>query len=78
MVIHKTLPTLLAERAKNEPNAVALRQKYLGIWNEITWQDYLKNVELVAVSLSQELQFKSGEKVAIIGENRPQWLYASQ
>ena len=76
MVIHKTLPTLLAERAKNEPNAVALRQKYLGIWNEITWQDYLKNVELVAVSLSQELHFKSGEKLAIIGENRPQWLYA--
>jgi len=76
MVIHKTLPTLLAERAKNEPNAVALRQKYLGIWNEITWQDYLKNVELVAVSLSQELHFKRGEKLAIIGENRPQWLYA--
>ena len=76
MVIHKTLPTLLAERAKNEPNAVALRQKYLGIWNEITWQSYLKNVELVAVSLSQEFHFKSGEKLAIIGENRPQWLYA--
>ena len=76
MVIHKTLPTLLAERAKNEPNAVALRQKYLGIWNEITWQGYLKNVELVAISLSQELHFKSGEKLAIIGENRPQWLYA--
>ncbi|MFF5997111.1 AMP-binding protein [Lysinibacillus sp. KU-BSD001] len=76
MVIHKTLPTLLAERAKNEPNAVALRQKHLGIWNEITWQDYLKNVELLAVTLSYELGFQSGETLAIIGENRPQWLYA--
>ena len=76
MVIHKTLPTLLAERAKNEPNAVALRQKYLGIWNEITWHDYLRNVELFAVSLSQQFHFQSGEKLAIIGENRPQWLYA--
>ncbi|WP_431028403.1 AMP-dependent synthetase/ligase [Lysinibacillus sp. LZ02] len=76
MVIHKTLPTLLAERAKNEPNAVALRQKHLGIWNEVTWQDYLKNVELLAVTLSYELGFQSGETLAIIGENRPQWLYA--
>ena len=76
MVIHKTLPTLLAERAKNEPNAVALRQKYLGIWNEVTWQDYLQNVELVAIVLSQSFHFESGEKLAIIGENRPQWLYA--
>lgn len=76
MVIHKTLPTLLAERSKSEPNAVALRQKYLGIWNEITWKDYYETVELLAVTLSEEFGFKSGEKLAIIGENRPQWLYA--
>lgn len=76
MVIHKTLPTLLAEQVKREPNAVAFRQKHLGIWNEITWQDYLKNVEQLAISLAQQFNFKNGEKLAIIGENRPQWLYA--
>lgn len=72
----KTLPTLLAERAKSEANAVALRQKYLGIWNEISWADYKKNVEYLAIALSEQYGFKSGERLAIIGENRPQWLYA--
>ena len=32
-----TLPILLAERASKAENEVALRQKHLGIWNEITW-----------------------------------------
>lgn len=72
----KTLPTLLAERAKSETNTVALRQKYLGIWNEVTWGDYEKNVEHLAIVLSEQYGFKSGERLAILGENRPQWLYA--
>lgn len=76
MVAEKTLPTLLAERAKNEPNVVALRQKNLGIWHEISWSEYLTNVEKLAISLSIQFDFKSGETIAIIGENRPQWLYA--
>ena len=72
----KTLPTLLAERAKGDVNTVALRQKYLGIWNEISWNNYQKNVEYLAIALSEQYGFKSGERLAIIGENRPQWLYA--
>ena len=72
----KTLPTLLAEHAKSETNTVALRQKYLGIWNEVTWGDYKKNVEHLAVVLSEQYGFKRGDRLAIVGENRPQWLYA--
>ena len=75
-MIEKTLPTLLAERAKNEANTVALRQKYLGIWNEVTWGDYGQNVEYLAIVLSEQYGFQSGERLAILGENRPQWLYA--
>ena len=72
----KTLPNLLAERASKNEHEVALRQKHLGIWNEITWGDYLKKVEQLSISLAKRLDFKSGEKLAIIGENRPQWLYS--
>lgn len=71
-----TLPALLAERAKSEPNRVALRQKYLGIWNEATWQSYYTNVELLAFSLFNDFKFQKGETIAIIGENKPQWLYS--
>ena len=72
----ETLPTLLVERAKSEAQTVALRQKYLGIWNEVTWDDYKKNVEYLAIVLSEQYGFQSGERLAILGENRPQWLYA--
>jgi long-chain acyl-CoA synthetase len=76
MASKKTLPNLLAERASKEENEVALRQKYLGIWNEITWGDYFKKAEQLSIALSEKYKFKSGEKLAIIGENRPQWLYS--
>lgn len=76
MVIEKTLPSLLVERAKREANTVALRQKHLGIWNEISWGQYLSNVEKLAVSLFEHYTFNSGETLAIVGENRPQWFYA--
>lgn len=71
-----TLPALLAKRAKVEPNGVALRQKYLGIWNETSWKSYYTNVELLACSLLEDFHFHKDETLAIIGENRPQWLYA--
>ena len=45
----KTLPNLLAERASKVGNEVALRQKHLGIWNEITWGDYFKKVEQLSM-----------------------------
>lgn len=76
MGAEKTLPKLLAERVSIGKNEVALRQKYLGIWNEITWGDYYKNVEQLAIALSEKYDFKQGEILAIIGENRPQWLYS--
>lgn len=76
MVLEKILPTLLADQASKAENEVALRQKHLGIWNEITWGDYYKKVEQLALGLYGEYDFKRGEKLAIIGENRPQWLYS--
>lgn len=71
-----TLPKLLAERAATEKNIVALRQKDLGIWHEITWGEYYSNVEQLAIALSEKYSFERGEKLALIGENRPQWLFS--
>ncbi|WKA59151.1 AMP-binding protein [Planococcus shenhongbingii] len=71
-----TLPKLLAKRAAEMKNEVALRQKHLGIWNEVSWGEYQKNVEMLAIALSTEFKFKRGETLALIGENRPHWLYS--
>ncbi len=65
-----TFPRLLAENAKNWPAQVAMREKRLGIWNNITWADYQQQVRLVALGL-ESLGVKRGEVVGLIGDGRP-------
>lgn len=69
-----TLPARVAGRARSTPHLVALREKNLGVWREITWFDYHENVQLVAHGLA-ELGVRTGDRVGILSENRPEWLY---
>ena len=71
-----TLPKALLNVVEKHPNRVAMRKKDFGIWHDITWAEYLENVKHVALGL-HALGVKYGEHVAIIGENRPEWLYSA-
>jgi long-chain acyl-CoA synthetase len=71
-----TLPKALLNIVEKQPNRVAMRKKDFGIWQDITWAEYLENVKHVALGL-HALGVKYGEHVAIIGENRPEWLYSA-
>lgn len=53
-----------------------MRRKDYGIWHDITWTEYLENVKHVTCGL-HALGVKYQEHVAIIGENRPEWLYSA-
>ena len=75
MAIH-TLPKALLNIVEKQPNRVAMRKKDFGIWQDITWAEYLENVKHVTLGL-HALGVKYGEHVAIIGENRPEWLYSA-
>ncbi len=70
-----TLPQLLRLRAEKEGDRVALRQKDFGIWNEITYAEYYEKVLLFAHGLLS-LGFEPGDRLAIIADNIPEWLYA--
>ncbi len=72
--IHDTLPKILKHRADTIPNTIALRDKDLGIWNEITWKEYNDNVSFLALSLANR-GFKSGDVIGLIGDNKPSWLF---
>ena len=74
-MIYKTMPALLIRNAQQWPEKTALREKEFGIWNNISWSEYLLNVKNFALGL-MALGFKKGDKVAIIGDNRPEWIYA--
>ncbi|USQ76400.1 AMP-dependent synthetase/ligase [Ornithinimicrobium cryptoxanthini] len=68
------LSQLLRRAAAEIPDHVALREKRYGLWRDITWADYLHNVEAIAFGLAA-LGVGAGDRVAIQSENRPEWLY---
>ena len=70
-----TLPGMLARRAEEDPAGVALREKEFGIWQEITWAGFLARVRAFSLGLA-ELGMEKGDRIAIIGDNRPEWVIA--
>ena len=71
-----TLPGLLLDNKNRFGNSkVALREKEYGIWQEYTWKDYYEHVKNFAMGL-YDLGFKRKDKLAIIGDNRPEWVWA--
>jgi long-chain acyl-CoA synthetase len=71
-----TLPKALIHLSGKQPGRVALRQKELGVWHDIFWSEYLRKVRQVALGL-YALGIKPGDHVAVLGENRPDWLYSA-
>ena len=71
-----TIPKLFLQKTKTfGANRVAMREKEFGVWRPITWADYLENVKYLSLGLVK-LGLKKGDKVSIIGDNRPEGLWA--
>ncbi len=70
-----SIVTRLRDRAQSTPDRVALREKDLGIWTDITWAEYWDRVRDVAHGLLA-LGVEPGDRVAIHSENRPEWVYS--
>ncbi|MEX2654450.1 MAG: AMP-binding protein [Acidimicrobiia bacterium] len=68
-----TVATLVRDRALAMPNAVAMREKDYGIWQEITWDTFWEQVELAAHGLIA-LGLEVGDRVSIHSEDRPEWV----
>src|SRR5688500_7173327 len=71
----ETLPALVHGWAERVPEQVALREKELGRWREITWRQYRDEIAAASRALF-ELGIRAGDHVAILSDNRPEWLYA--
>ncbi|MDP3096975.1 MAG: AMP-binding protein [Syntrophales bacterium] len=66
-------PTLFFEQAERLKDRVALRHKDFGIWHRTSWREYAAGVREVAAGLIS-LGVGPGDRVSILGENRPEWL----
>ncbi|MDR7485407.1 MAG: AMP-binding protein [Armatimonadota bacterium] len=71
-----TLPKMLVRRAHAfGDRKVAMREKEYGVWRAITWADYLARVRELALGFVT-LGLRRGDKVALVGHNRPEGLWA--
>jgi long-chain acyl-CoA synthetase len=70
-----TFPRLLVRNARTLGDRVALREKEFGIWQSFTWREYhdaVRDLSLGFVALG----LARGDRIAIIGDNRPEWVWS--
>ena len=65
-----TIPKLMLYHSKQRGQSPANRQKELGIWKSWTWAEVADEVNRLACGLAS-LGFQRGDKLAVIGNNRP-------
>ncbi len=69
----ETLPQFLFEHAQATPNRIAMRERNYGIWQAVTWRQYAEHVKYFSLGLVS-LGLTPDETIAIIGDNRPEWI----
>ena len=69
-----TFPKMLKFNYEHYAKEIAMRYKKFGIWQTYSWEDYYLNVKYLALGLLS-LGFKRGDKLAIIGDNSPEWYF---
>jgi long-chain acyl-CoA synthetase len=70
-----TLPKLMLRNAERLGRRDAMRENQYGIWQTYSWLDYAANVRRFALGLAA-LGFRRGDRLAVIGENRPRLYWA--
>ncbi|MBV8121318.1 MAG: AMP-binding protein, partial [Alphaproteobacteria bacterium] len=74
-LMQETLPRLLRRNAATMAPHPAIREKTLGIWQTFSWAEYAFEVREFALGLAAH-GFRRGDKLAVIGDNRPRLYWA--
>jgi long-chain acyl-CoA synthetase len=73
--VSDSFPRLLLAHAQQRPDAPALREKNLGIWQTLSWKELAALVRRLAHGFASH-GMQRGDHVVVVGDNRPR-LYAS-
>jgi len=74
-MLDKTLLGLLVRNANEWSDDIAIREKRFGVWKPMTWREFHEKVQRFALGL-ETLGFEPDDKMAIIGDNKPEWVIA--
>jgi long-chain acyl-CoA synthetase len=69
----ETLAQMFWNAVAKRGDAIACRQKHLGLWRSISWRDLAQQVREVGMGLI-ELKVGAGETASILGNTRQEWL----
>ena len=75
VVSGRSFPALLREAVRERGTRTAMRHKRRGIWEALSWAGYAAAVREVGCALLA-FGLQRGDRVAILSDNRPEWLYA--
>ena len=71
----ENLVSLFLTRAEEKGDAPFLWAKRDGAWQPISWKEAARQVAALSASL-QRIGLQPGDRVALVSENRPEWLIA--
>ena len=72
---YDTLPKIFLSSVRKYGDQIAMRKKKLGIWHEYTWNEVYEHIHNFSLGLVS-LGLTSEDKVAIIGENDPEFYWS--
>ena len=71
--MYKAIPEIFFETVKRNPNKTALLYKKEGVYFPVKYKELAKKVKIFSSAL-QKLGVLRGDRVALLSENRPEWV----
>ncbi len=75
LTVAETLPKSFVLSCKTRGDKPAMREKLYGIWNAITWTQWLERSRAVTYAL-HSIGFRPGDVASVLANTVPEWNYA--
>jgi long-chain acyl-CoA synthetase len=75
LTVADTVPRSFLLAVETRRDRPALREKYLGIWQTISWNDWLARAREIAYALHAS-DFRPGDVASVLSNTVPEWAYA--
>ena len=75
LTVAETLPKSFVLSCTTRGDRPAMREKLYGIWNAISWNEWLERARAVTYAL-HEMGFRPGDVGSVLANTVPEWNYA--